>query len=1390
MRQIVNPPRHIFTVGETIEFILDAPETSGRSGRAVVRSNLGRVAVHREEVLERARTGEAAAGMDWQDLEMHRLPNGRFALKLPLCETGVFEAKCCFIPEDGSPILWPGGDNHRLKVVGADCAAGNGIYCAFVRQHGRTCTLSHSAEYPAEAAKLDKRDYTVIPPSGTFRDLIGHLDHIFDELGCRILQLLPIHPVPTQYGRMGRYGSPFAAIDYFNVDPALAEFDRKATPMEQFRELVDAVHLRAGRIFMDIPVNHTGWASKLQMEHPDYFVRRDDGTFESPGAWGVVWEDLCRLDYGKIQVSELMAKVFLTWCARGVDGFRCDAGYMLPVPAWEYIIARIRREYPETVFLLEGLGGPPEVQEQLLGETGLDWAYSELFQCYTRDEIQHYYPYACEVSENCGTLANFAETHDNTRLAEKGPAYAKNRFAVSALLSIGGAFGFANGAEYFATEKIDVHGNGALNYGAEPNLNTFIAKLNRLLADHSGFDLAAKIKLLQRGGGNVIAAKRTGDDGKVLLVLVNLNCSAAETVSWPAAETPPSGFDLLGEKNCRFTAAESNLQYRLALGEALCLAFDDYRIPETLPTEPPRRHRRRLAAAAFKAASAYLKPDEAAEVDPELLYRDPAEFVAAVTRTSPPPLTRWVVPVDVNRVVMIPPGDSLLIESDVPFRFSVAEGKRHLFRADSISGGRRGFFALLPPFGDERHDGRRLDAYLTVFDPAAGSALHRRGTLLLLPPAGKADFSAKPEDRHSLSAFGTNSTGGYAYVPVRWGKLNSKYNALLAANLNLDHPVDRTVIFSRCRAWLIVNDFSQELTEATVTDFISHPDNTARWTFRIPSGQGSRATLRLDLAFAPDADAVRLTFSRPVDRDIPGELAAATVAKLVLRPDLEWRINHEVTKAYAGPERSFPAAVHPTPNGFVFSPYGQSAEFTVDAAEFHVQTEWRYMTDLPFERKYGLADKTDLFSPGYFECRLAGGESVTLTAELKRDGATVEFPEFSAKTLRRPHEFLEASLGHYVVKRDGRRTVIAGYPWFLDWGRDTLIALRGLVRCGFHEECSEIIRQFASFEDRGTIPNMIHGADTGNRDTTDAPLYLIVAVRDYIAATGDAGIMDTRCGSRALREILDSIVSHYISGTPNGIVADPETLFVYSPGHFSWMDTAHPAATPREGYPIEIQALWYAALEFLGYENESRCVKEAIRRLFFRPALGYCSDCLHGGRATPAEAAIADDHLRPNQLFAVTLGALNDQKIRRAVIDACGELLVPGAIRTLADRQVKYPLPVVREGRLLNDPYRPYRGRYEGPEDTSRKVAYHNGTAWCWPFPAYCEALYLAGGKAVRNRALALLESMSVLFNSGIPFQPPEVVDGDAPHEPGGCPAQAWSVSEFFRVRDLLTGKR
>jgi hypothetical protein len=195
-------------------------------------------------------------------------------------------------------------------------------------------------------------------------------------------------------------------------------------------------------------------------------------------------------------------------------------------------------------------------------------------------------------------------------------------------------------------------------------------------------------------------------------------------------------------------------------------------------------------------------------------------------------------------------------------------------------------------------------------------------------------------------------------------------------------------------------------------------------------------------------------------------------------------------------------------------------------------------------------------------------------------------------------------------------------------------------------------------------------------------------------------------------------------------------------------------------------------------------VSESIEKYFF--VNGHCSDCLHCSTGVSAEKAVADDHKRSNQLLLITLRAVKDPEKVHRILDDAAELLVPGGIRTLADEQVSFALPVYHHGRLLNDPVHPYRGKYCGPEDTERKVAYHNGTVWCWPFPAYCEALFIAGGSSVRKRALTLLMSVVKYFEYGAAGQLPEVADGDAPHTPGGCPAQAWSLSEFYRVYGLL----
>ena len=189
----------------------------------------------------------------------------------------------------------------------------------------------------AQFKEWDKLGYTVIPPSGKFRDLIRQLPHIMDTLGCRILHLLPVNPTPTTFARFGRFGSPYASLDLTAIDPALVEFDRRTTGVEQFCELTYAVHLQGRprfsghghqphRLGLDVAGKSSGMVSA-----------RTDGEFVSPGAWGAMWEDLVELEHRHVALWDELAQDFLIWCRRGVDGFRCDAGYKVPLPAWQYI---------------------------------------------------------------------------------------------------------------------------------------------------------------------------------------------------------------------------------------------------------------------------------------------------------------------------------------------------------------------------------------------------------------------------------------------------------------------------------------------------------------------------------------------------------------------------------------------------------------------------------------------------------------------------------------------------------------------------------------------------------------------------------------------------------------------------------------------------------------------------------------------------------------------------------------------------------------------------------------------------------------------------------------------------------------------------------------------
>lgn len=1499
--------------GDLLEVTLDL-ETP-RPGRAVFRTNIGRAAVRRRELAACTESGEPMLARDWHDIPMRQAAPGRFSARIPLTEVGIFAGKACFFPEGGDSPQWPEGGDLRVKVEPAHTACANTMYTAFVRQF-RPAPAAAPSPAPATAAAtgpaapgpaahesaLDSLGYTVIPPGGTFRDLIARLDTIMGEMRFRILQLLPIHPVPTTFARMGRFGSAFACLDFLSVDPALAVFDRRATPLDQFRELADAVHCRAGTLFLDIPANHTGWAATLQTHHPEWYRRRPDGEFVSPGAWGVTWADLVELDYSDPALRAYMADVFLFWCANGADGFRCDAGYMIPEETWAYIVARVRDSYPDTVFLLEGLGGGVDTTERLLRDADLNWAYSELFQTEDRRAMEWYLPRAFALSESCGPLIHFAETHDNDRLAARGRVYARMRVAISALLSHEGAFGMANGVEWFAAEKIDVHGAPGLNWGAAENQVAEIARLNTLLSTHPSFGPGTRLRPVQRGAGNVLAVLREPAPGAggPLLVLANLDCSNPATVHWdPDIFTRGTARDLLTGHPAP-GAGEGAVQ--LAPGQVLCLTA----IPETgtetgnpetgaptpktetgpetnpdpnapgapgTPAPAPCRGipaiaRRRRNLMALRVRAAVGAGDESCEEDPDALgaalAADPAAFCAAMARSPFPPCALWEWPADLRRQVPVPAGHLLLALADDPFKAALSLPGGRVAASDEavrLDSGHWGLF--LKPEPEEGADPARLALQtleLTLFTP--GGLVRRRAEIAALPPgrpdtrinraapgreiraelsgrpaghaaAGHAGHAAAPAFFTPLHAALSNAAGAMAFARAAWGSVRGKYDCLLGLNPNPGAPADKIIFWTRCRAWLRRSGYSQEIGPACLDRFEADPAGRfAVWSFNVPCGMGRRAPLSFRLDLEPGRNRARLAIRRGHPAPGPGAAApgnAAGAVTLILRPDIEWRRFHDTTKAYTGPEKAWPAAVRPLPDGFLFSPAGAppGLGMSLPAGRFHPAPEWAYMTPYPEEAERGLDAAGDLFSPGWFELPLEEGASAGLVAgedaaapfpqpgeeygqptqskEKQNTGADTEQgaeqdaeqdagaeQDAPGPRTRPTADVLSDCLSLFIVRRDGVKTVIAGYPWFLDWGRDTLIAARGLIAAGRLEDARNILIEFGRFEDQGTLPNTICGETVANRDTSDAPLWFCIAAGDLERAAGPGSALDAPCGPRPLRDVILSILDNNRDGTPNGIRMDPETALLYSPPHFTWMDTNYPAATPREGYPVEIQALWIAALRLAArlidpsWAALAGRASAALARLFPLPD-GGLADCLRARPGTPARGAAPEDAVRPNQLLAVTLGALGDNALERSTVAACGRLLIPGAIRSLADRPVSLDMGVRLRGALLNNPFAPYKGTYRGDEDTLRKPAYHNGTAWSWLFPSYVEACLRAHGPRAREACASLLASAVARMNlGGCLCQIPEIFDGDAPHTARGCSAQAWGISELLRVWRLL----
>jgi predicted glycogen debranching enzyme len=475
----------------------------------------------------------------------------------------------------------------------------------------------------------------------------------------------------------------------------------------------------------------------------------------------------------------------------------------------------------------------------------------------------------------------------------------------------------------------------------------------------------------------------------------------------------------------------------------------------------------------------------------------------------------------------------------------------------------------------------------------------------------------------------------------------------------------------------------------------------------------------------------------------------------------------------------------------------------IDRGRFLTGADWYWHFRHRVEAARGLDALEDLFRPGTFHARLAPNETVTWIATAESEPPTPApaalAEEVSRRRLLVTHvaatapawiRALTFAADQFVVTRaavDAQAsgtTIIAGYPWFGDWGRDTMIALPGLVLATQRNaDAASILRTFAAYASEGMLPNRLpERGEAPEYNTVDATLWYFHALNAYVEASGDQELL------RDLFPALLEIVDWHRRGTRFGIKVDAEDglLRAGEPGvQLTWMDAkiGNRVVTPRIGKPVEVNALWHYALACMAkwaqtlreqslakqFERSAAQVARSFARAFWCETRGYLYDVVDATEgALDARGRFVDASLRANQIFAVSLGTkLLDARRARAVVDVCGrELLTPVGLRTLAAGDAQYV------------------GAYQGgPEE--RDAAYHQGTVWAWLLGPFALAHHRVYQDV--NYALSLLAGLAPHLAEGCLGSIGEIFDGSAPHAPRGCFAQAWSVSQTLSAWHALT---
>jgi glycogen debranching enzyme len=590
------------------------------------------------------------------------------------------------------------------------------------------------------------------------------------------------------------------------------------------------------------------------------------------------------------------------------------------------------------------------------------------------------------------------------------------------------------------------------------------------------------------------------------------------------------------------------------------------------------------------------------------------------------------------------------------------------------------------------------------------------------------------------------------------------------------------------------------------------------WSDRFAGRLRTRGTFRLtkSVYLAPDADRVAIAY------DFVGLGPAAKPVEFVLRPFVGLRDFHSLQKSYV-------RLCSESLDHGVFVRHVRSGRcqlyLSCPSAAFGEDRQWWFNFVYRSDRERGQDFSEDLWSPGFFKCSLDSPGRIVLWASLCPSPANGAYEEkgdvqYDIEAIRRElsvyqqeirrkaenarpavrdkrYPILCLAADQFIAQRSSngavqsarehseftndepRTTVLAGFPWFADWGRDAFIALPGLLLAtGRLEEAKSVLTTFAAAADEGMIPNRFDDySDTAYFNSIDASLWFIHAAFEYLAVSSDS---QTFTGQLlpTIRWIIDS----YYKGTRFGICADSDELITggSEETQLTWMDAKCEgvAFTARYGKAVEINALWYNSLCRLGqfygdrdipnaehFKTLAERVAASFVNCFWNDEVGYLNDCI-------LAAGRVDSSLRPNQIFAVSLpfSPLSPCQ-QKCVVEVVQEhLLTPFGLRTLDAGDSRY------------------KGRYTGPQ-YQRDEAYHQGTVWPFLMGPFVQAYLKVNGfnRKSRNKCAEFIEPlMHHLTEGGCLGQLSEIFDGDPPHEARGCIAQAWSVAALIRAQRLI----